>query len=107
MTFGAFGCHLFPSPPAPLLASGKRGADTSKGVGRLLLGAQDRVRRPLRRLGKAPQCVEACQALLSGPAGAPSDRAAVLRLVGSAYEQLGDFETAARCFAGHVPEGLA
>jgi tetratricopeptide (TPR) repeat protein len=48
------------------------------------------------------QCLTACAAMLGDPD--LTDRKAVLQLMGGAYEQLGDYEKAARCFAGKLPE---
>jgi tetratricopeptide (TPR) repeat protein len=51
--------------------------------------------------GQPQQCVQACAQLLQEEG--PVDRAAVFQLMGTAYEQLGDFRRAARCFAGQAP----
>ncbi|HYV37904.1 MAG TPA: tetratricopeptide repeat protein [Gemmataceae bacterium] len=52
--------------------------------------------------GQPQQCLQACTALLHETEGV--DRPAVLRLMGSAYEQLGDFQKAAQCYAGQAPD---
>ncbi len=53
-------------------------------------------------VGNAQECVRGCNALLTEGAGA--ERSAVLRLLGAAYEHTGDYDKAARCYAGKLPE---
>lgn len=51
---------------------------------------------------KPKECVAWCRRLLDDPRAAEAPEA--LRLMGVAYEQLGDHTRAAKCFAGQVPE---
>ena len=53
--------------------------------------------------GQAQQCLTACTALLHDNDAV--DRPVVLRLMGTAYEQLGEFQNAAKCFAGEAGIG--
>ena len=52
--------------------------------------------------GHAQECLSACNTLL--PMQSATDRSAVFQLIGAAYEQLGDYQKAARCYAGQMPD---
>jgi tetratricopeptide (TPR) repeat protein len=52
--------------------------------------------------GRAQECLIACSTLL--PMGSAADRSAVFQLMGAAYEQLGDYQKASRCYAGQMPD---
>jgi tetratricopeptide (TPR) repeat protein len=70
--------------------------------GRWSRAARLRLARVAVDEGKGQQAVEQGRALLKDAPAA--EQTALLLLLGSAYEQVGDFQRAARCYAGQVPD---
>ena len=70
--------------------------------GRWVCAARLRLAAIALQDGNAQECLSACTALL--PVGAGAEKAAVFQLMGAAYEQLGEYQKAARCYSGQVPD---
>jgi tetratricopeptide (TPR) repeat protein len=100
MTFGLAEYHLGEGKKEPALKALQSLAGLQKS--KWTLAAKFRLATIAQQDGQFQQCLQVCTALLKEEGGV--DRAAVFQLLGSAYEQLGDYPRAARCFAGQLPD---
>jgi tetratricopeptide (TPR) repeat protein len=74
----------------------------AQGAGRWGAAAQTRLAAIALSEDRPQDCLQRCRALLSQ--GPPTDRGAILQLMGRAYEKLENPALAARCYAGQSPE---
>jgi tetratricopeptide (TPR) repeat protein len=74
----------------------------SKAAGKWSAAAQLRLAAISLEEGRPQECLLFCEPLLT--LEPPSDRLALLKLMGQAHEALGNYEQAAQCYAGQLPK---